>query len=319
MLGSLTLNSQLLINKMKNIFLFLFSFISFQSSANILCDAPWYCRIEERRVYLKSNDYTQVAIRSGFLKESDQVPFRGNVIYYEGLGDSMVNHMPLFKKLTKAGYRVIAFDYMGQGGSNGSMDSTTIQGIIRLGNDIWNLYARDLQAFPKKTIIGWSTGGLAAFVQASTGDASNVVLIAPGLAPNIFVGETRILRGEINKITLQSLTSDRYINSQQDPHIDPIEPSSPIFVLNFVSDLLMTANYSRKQSIPSHVQGIVLLSGENDSYVDAKETANRIKKSANHFSVREYPDARHEIDNEVKWIRDVAHQDILDFLDKNTP
>ena len=56
-------------------------------------------------------------IRAGFLKESDSKPFLGNVIFFEGLGDSMLNHRPLFDKLTNEGFRVIAFDYMGQGGS----------------------------------------------------------------------------------------------------------------------------------------------------------------------------------------------------------
>ena len=71
-------------------------------------------------------------IRSGYLAENPNVTFRGNIIYYEGLGDSMMNHMPLFQTLTQAGYRVIAFDYMGQGGSKGSMNDTRIYQIAKL-------------------------------------------------------------------------------------------------------------------------------------------------------------------------------------------
>lgn len=307
---------------MKSLFAFLLTAVSFQLSAVSLCTAPWYCRIEERTVTIHSIYKEQVAIRSGFLKESDEVPFRGNIIYYQGLGDSMMNHAPLFNKLTAAGYRVIAFDYMGQGGSQGDMDNTRIEAIPRLGNDVWNEYARDLKNFPKKTIIGWSTGGLAAYLQAASGDVSNVVLIAPGLVPNIFVGETNLLYGKINAITLRSLTNDIY----SEAHVEPIVPSTPLKVLNFVSDLMRAANFVRYVSIPSRVRGLVLLSGKSDSYVDAEKTrrilhgpAPKTVGNASHFDVKSYPNALHEIDNEVKEIRDKAHKDILEFLDKNTP
>lgn len=60
---------------------------------------------------------TREKIRMGYYPE--QGVFKGNILYYEGLGDSMLNHAPLFEKLSQNGYRVIAFDYMGQGGSSG--------------------------------------------------------------------------------------------------------------------------------------------------------------------------------------------------------
>lgn len=71
----------------------------------------------------------QVDIRLGYLTANSAVPFKGNILYYQGLGDSILNHDPLFSVLTNAGYRVIAFDYMGQGGSDGSMNHTSITNI----------------------------------------------------------------------------------------------------------------------------------------------------------------------------------------------
>ena len=294
-----------------------------------MCSEPWYCRIENRQVKtilfnesgIPSEYELNVAIRSGFLKESDQVPFRGNVIYYEGLGDSMVNHMPLFNKLTNAGYRVIAFDYMGQGGSQGSMNDTRVEAIPDLGNQIWKLYARDLKNFPKKTIIGWSTGGLAAYVQALSDEdkVDNVVLIAPGLVPNLFVGETNLWRLELNRISLPTLTTDVYSTQVENPHIEPIVPNSPVKVLNFAMNLLEVAAQNRHSIMRQRVKGLVLLSGPNDSYVDAKETKRMINQVAYHFSIKEYPEALHEIDNEKLAIREKAHQDILEFLNNNNP
>jgi alpha-beta hydrolase superfamily lysophospholipase len=257
-------------------------------------------------------------IRNGYLAENPGVPFRGNVIYFEGLGDSMVNHMPLFQKLTNAGYRVIAFDYMGQGGSSGSMNDTRIFQIGAIGDEIWKLQARDLANYPKKNIIGWSTGGLAAYVHArSKMDVNNIVLIAPGIAPNIKVGEQRILEFKFNQITLPTLTTRVYSGPADDPHIDSINPQSPLDVMDFSWDLTVTAASSRHGSIGKRVNGFVLLSGEKDTYVDARKTLAVLKKAAPHFLVRQYPNTLHEIDNEAEPNGSNSHQDIINFLNLN--
>ncbi len=256
-----------------------------------------------------------VDIRSGYLAENPDVPFRGNVIYYQGLGDSMLNHEPLFSKLTQAGFRVIAFDYMGQGGSSGSMNDTRIPQIGSLGDQIWAFHARDLARRPKKNIVGWSTGGLAAYVQAAEkSDVDNIVLIAPGIAPNINVGEHDVLRFKFNQITLRSLTTQTYGSGEENPHVDPIKPTSPLQVMDFSWNLLTTAKASRRSPMRREVNGFVLLSGDDDTYVNAGKTGAALAKSAPHFIVRQYPNTLHEIDNEAEPSRSNAHRDILDFL-----
>ncbi|MDG0817187.1 alpha/beta hydrolase [Bdellovibrio svalbardensis] len=275
------------------------------------CPAPWNCEVTP--FILKTDGV--VFIRNGYLEENQNVPFNGNIIFYEGLGDSMVNHQPLFQKLTDAGYRVIAFDYMGQGGSSGSMDDTRILEIGKLGNKIWNLHARDLTNFPKKTILGWSTGGLAAYTQAALeGDVDTVVLIAPGISPKYFVGEQHPLRGEIDLITIPTLTTQIYGEGILDPHIDPIKPDSPVKIPCFSIDLALTAKMMRSTPMSRRMKGFVLLSGNKDTYVDAKETRRILRRTAPHFSLKQYHGALHEIDNEAEPISSMAHQDILNFL-----
>ena len=257
-----------------------------------------------------------VAIRNGYLEENPSVPFRGNVIYYEGLGDSMLNHMPLFQELTNAGYRVIAFDYMGQGGSEGSMDDTRMLEISNLGNIIWSLHARDLAHFPNKNIIGWSTGGLAAYSQVTSDfELKNIVLIAPGIAPNSIVGEQHLLRGEIDLITLPTLTTQQYTSGRiKNPHVDPIKPNSPLKVPSFALDLKTAALCEESAPIPLDINGFVLLSGDKDTYVDAEKTRRIIKAQAPRFQIRQYPGALHEIDNEAAPNGPAARIDILNFL-----
>jgi alpha-beta hydrolase superfamily lysophospholipase len=301
---------------------------SAQSFSAKICPSPWQsaignlndCSLQEFTLktwsgWTGAQWDVKAKIRSGHLAENPNVPFRGNVIYYEGLADSMVNHMPLFQKLTQAGYRVIAFDYMGQGGSSGSMNDTRILQIGTLGDKIWNLEARDLASYPKKNIIGWSTGGLAAYIQAGMKtDVNNIILIAPGIVPNIKVGEQHILEFKFNQITLPTLTTQIYLNDILNPHIDPIKPRSPLDVMDFSWDLTITASAHRDFPMNSQVNGFVLLSGDNDTYVNARKTFSVLKKVAPHFLVRQYTNALHEIDNEAEPNRSNAHQDILNFL-----
>lgn len=298
--------------------------------ASKLCPSPWLgagsgqmdCRADLLNVVTTGvitgkEKIVQAQIRSGYLAENPQVPFRGNIIYYQGLGDSMLNHQPLFSKLTQAGYRVIAFDYMGQGGSTGDMNDTRIKQIATLGNTIWKLHARDLAQHPQKTIIGWSTGGLAAYVQAaSDSEVSKVILLAPGIAPNLTVGEQHPLKLKFNQITLESLTSQVYSEGVENPHVDPIRPGSPLEVMNFSLNLTASARNSHSLTVDA-VQGLVLLSGDGDTYVNASKTSRLLQHMAPHFKVKQYPGTLHELDNEAEPARSEVHQDILDFLNAN--
>lgn len=296
-----------------------------------ICPQPWEnatgtdCVRLKHTMPLRSHrggtDSVTATIRSGFLRENPLVPFRGNLIFYEGLGDSMINHLPLFSELTAVGYRVISFDYMGQGGSSGDMNDTRIRQISVLGDQVWRREAREIERFPKKTIIGWSTGGLAAYTEAIMNPerVDSIVLIAPGIAPNPFVGEQHPLRGKLNLITLRTLTTADYSKGQPNPHLDPIFPTSPMKVLTgFALDLMKTARTMRSMPFSPDVRGFVLLSGKKDTYVDAAKTLKVLKANVprfgDRFSAKIYPLALHEIDNEAEPTRSEAHTDIVDFL-----
>jgi alpha-beta hydrolase superfamily lysophospholipase len=290
------------------------SSLTYAQTGNVGCPHPMVCQQIEMQVpytVLGKLSSTRAQIRAGYYPEQGEV-FRGNVIYYQGLGDSMINHQLLFSRLARAGYRVIAFDYLGQGGSSHTMNRTRLENIQLIGNRVWSRYARGQG---KKTIIGWSTGGLAAYMQASRGQADQVVLIAPGIVLGnlLKIGEGAF-NWPPNEITLSTLTTDDYSRPGSDPHLDPIRPNSPVKVPKFATDLLLTSNKARSTNIPAQVRGLVLLSGEEDSYVNAGKTKSVLERRAPHFSVREYPGALHEIHNEVESIRNRAHADILRFI-----
>ena len=97
-------------------------------------------------------------------------------------------------------------------------------------------------------------------------------------------------------------------------HQDGIKPNTPFKVPLFSADLLMTAEKMKKIKVPDYVKGMILLSGENDTYVNAEKTRTLINQNAPHFFMKSYAGALHEIDNERPEIREEAHRDILDFL-----
>src|SRR5690606_21112615 len=109
--------------------------LSLSLSASANCPRPWVCENVLIPVPTTSvkGDFKIVTptIRAGYLPHEGE--FKGNILYFQGLGDSMLNHDPLFLKISKAGYRIIAFDYMGQGGSTGKMDNTRIKYIPWIG------------------------------------------------------------------------------------------------------------------------------------------------------------------------------------------
>ena len=249
-------------------------------------------------------------IRSGYYPEKVGVPFKGNIVFLEGLGDSMINHAPMFSYLSERGYRVIAFDYMGQGGSSGMMDNTVVGALPDLALKMLALHGRDVARF-KKIFLGWSTGGLASYVAAVEKKVDVVVLLAPGIVPNKIVGEG--LSGwPPNEITMRTLTRATYDRGNPDPHLDPIHPTSPVEVPDFAVSLLSTAAMYQQMSVPSHIRGLVMLSGDTDTYVDAAATRKVVAEKAPQFKVQQYAGTLQEIDNEIDSVK--VHHAIYDFL-----
>lgn len=271
--------------------------------------------------------YKGSKIRTGIKPAT--VQHKAYILYLQGLGDSMLNHDPLFNTLNAKGYSIIAFDYRGQGGSEGKMDQTTISNINELSEIIWKAYVKKSQ---KKILLGWSTGGLASYRYAYTKpeDTLGIIMLAPGIAPKMFVGETKLstffmnpflclyLKNECSllEITERSLTQNRF-ESMKNPHIDPIKPTSPLSVPRFALNLLTTAKKSQKWEISKDVQGLIFLSDDQDTYVDRVKTHKIISENANHFRVVDFhgTGALHELDNEIQAVADTIQHEIISFLE----
>lgn len=273
-----------------------------------------------------------VTLRSGYIEPKVGAELKGCVLYLQGLGDSILNHGPFFRQISDAGYRVILFDYMGQGGSEGTMNHTRIYDpiyknleISSLAKVVWDRYAvvknngRDCSV-GKKIVMGWSTGGLASYRMARNRQADAVVLLAPGINPRTFVGEAAarpelLASASDAVITERTLTRQDY-SRRSNPHVDPIKPASPTHVPLFAANLLLTSKLAQHWDIPRDVQGLVFLSGDEDTYVDRTASIRTLRKNAPHFAVVSYDGALHELDNETDEVSLDVHRRTVDFINR---
>lgn len=292
--------------------------------------SPWY--FEETFYQTRDSLVDNVYLRTGYYLESESAPFKGCVLYLEGLADSVANHSALFNKLSQAGYRVVFFDYMGQGGSRGSMNNTRILAplssslqISTQAKFIWDRYSNRKDEYfgrdcsqSKKMVMGWSTGGLATYGLAHEGWAEAVALIAPGIHPKKFVGEAaaspKLMFTLDQVISERTLTRNTFTKSHN-PHLDPIKPISPAVVPLFAANLLLSSEFAQGWEIPKKVSGLVFLSGHEDTYVDRTATEKTLKKKAAHFKVIAYDKALHELDNELPEVAEDMHEKTVQFFD----
>lgn len=294
--------------------------------------SPWFT--ENLTYNIKNPLFDDVQLRAGYYVET--VPLKGCVMYLEGLADSVANQTPLFAHLSRNGYRVIFFDYMGQGGSEGSMNNsrivdpanTSLQ-ISTQAKLVWDKYANMKDeingqscAGSKKVVMGWSTGGLAAYTLVHEGWAEAVALVAPGIHVNAFIGEAAtqkslMLNKNAQTITVRTLTRNTFANTF-DPHVDPIKPITPTAIPLFAMNLKASSLLAQHWKVPATIPGIVFLSGTEDTYVDRNATAKTLAKNAPHFQQVKYDGALHELQNEMPEVSADLYARLVGFLDAFT-
>jgi pimeloyl-ACP methyl ester carboxylesterase len=159
--------------------------------------------VEERQLGGVIERDVSAKIRAAMMSEKGD-RCNGAVIFLQGIGDSLQNHMKLYSALSEKGYRVITFDYMGQGASTGHLNDMRVESIPVLAEQVYQRYTgKDRPACAKKIVIGWSTGGTAAhywtadqvFKYGNKPDNTKidaVVLLNPSLSLRALPGETDV-------------------------------------------------------------------------------------------------------------------------------
>jgi alpha-beta hydrolase superfamily lysophospholipase len=263
--------------------------------------APWV--LEQLPVELPTGRTT--TLRAGYLPANPDVAFRGNVLYLEGFSDSMMNHDTLFQEVTALGYRLVAFDYPGQGGSEGTMNWTRVKHIPDMAEAVMARLSRP-DGPSTRTWMGWSTGGLAAYQAAADGRVDRVVMLAPGI-------HIRPIVGEWGSVTPRTLTGHEAAGLP-DPHVEAPRPTTPARFPLFAASILKNSIASQNVEVSPQVAGLVLLSGKGDRYVRGAATRRTLARNARHFDVRTFEDALHELHEEVDPIGAEVRGAVIEFL-----
>ena len=131
-------------------------------------------------------DGVEQTVRAGVLHEDPSVPFLGTVTYIQGITDSLCNHAELFGRLHSEGIRVLAFDFLGQGGSTGELSSIDLDWISDQAQALWQAKARtDGRWGTQRVQLGWSLGGLSVYRDAFRGKVDAAIVVSPAIYPLI--------------------------------------------------------------------------------------------------------------------------------------
>lgn len=306
------------------------SSIAKRTPQSVSPEMPWY--FEDTLYKVSTPVVDDVDLRTGYFLETRDVPFKGCIIYLQGLADSARNQGPIFKYLSQRGYRTLFFDFMGQGGSQGSMNNTRVFDPLSASLEIttqakfvWDKYSTTRDSYygrdcsqSKKMVLAWSTGGLGAYVLSHEEWADGVILLAPGIHTKLFVGasakEHSLMLSLKQVITEDTLTRNKFAGTPN-PHIDPIKPISPAVVPLFAVNLLLSSKIAQDWRISEKVKGLVFLSSPEDTYVDSEATLKTLTKNAPHFRTISYKGALHELSNELPEVTVDLYPKAAQFFD----
>lgn len=228
----------------------------------------------------------------------------GTILFIHGFGDRWANHEPLINEWVEDGFQVVAFDLPSHGETTGDgLSSFSFNQLARLVESV-AMYAGVKSSRPPLLIAGWSTGGLLAtrIAQAlwdhNFYKVSGLILFAPGISVPYQVGEPS-LRYPLGQVTARTLT-----HKSTPPHkANPIQPKSPGSTLRFAIKLKINSWLSQLQVLPKKIPTLVLLSGDKeDLYVNTPKVKSWAARQIAHgadIKVVQFPNARHELDNET--------------------
>jgi pimeloyl-ACP methyl ester carboxylesterase len=238
------------------------------------------------------------------------VQTRADLLFFTGFADRADNHAPLFEGLSRAGMRVISFDYPSHGESKcGWLGLKTMGDVARYANEI-EVATRESNDRPL-FVTGWSTGGLIATRMIENGDwksrrLSGLVILAPGISVFALVGGGRGVRQ-------QTLLSNPH-----PPHKGPIKPAGPLRVPLFATSLYFSSVMAQHAQLPKGLPTLVIMAGDKaDLYakeVQVKSWYKSQKQSGADVVGLQCTNSKHEMDNEIEPIGNEVRRAFIQFV-----
>lgn len=231
---------------------------------------------------------------------------KGDVFYLPGFADRLDNHLPLFEAWSKAGLRVVSFDYPSHGESCGRpIDRYGFEDLGRFANAV----ERHTREGARPLVVsGWSTGGLVAVRTLQEGwldrAVNGAVLYAPAVAPRPIIGEAGFV------------TEDSLTRNPSPPHRGAITPKSPFATPLFAPKLLLNGALARRTKYPSVPTLVVLGGDDTDRYVDIRGVSDwmaKVEREGGRIEGRRCAGGFHELDNEPAPMGPAVRSTTSDF------
>ncbi len=260
--------------------------------------------------FVKIKNIDSCAVRA-VIETPESNSIKADVLFFIGYGDRADNHSPLFRLLSKNGYRVISFDYPSHGETRcSSLNYHDYSSLMEIAKDVEKTTRT---SDPTPLILGgWSTGGLLAVRMMQTNALLDRVpkkmfLLAPGVSVYPLVGGDGIIRQE----TL--------LSNPNPPHRGPITPVSPLLTPLFSAALISNSIMAQHSKLPHDLETLLIVGSDTlDLY--AKTVQVRVwyrnqKMLGSKMTAIQCPNSRHEIDNEVEPIGQTARYAIVRYLE----
>ncbi len=228
----------------------------------------------------------------------------GDIFYLHGFADTFSNHRALFHEWTDAGFRVLAFDYPGHGGTRTlnpkiNINDFNFEGLMTLANQVERIKRQD--ANRPLLLAGWSTGGLLAVRMIQKGNLAKLsrrpqgmILFAPGISVNAVVGR-QSFRYPLGEVTFETLTHNEDTRGLAAPF-----PRSPGDAPLFASNLFYHSLASQGNAYPAQIPTLVFVAGDStDKYVPSSKVTRWVKGLPGQAVGVQCPNARHWLDNEL--------------------
>lgn len=271
--------------------------------------------------------------RVGLFLQNPEIKPKACVLYLEGLSDSFFNHQNLFSDLNRAGYRVLSFDYLGQGGSEGELSQMRVDSrlnqpfmtgqefeISEQAKWVWSHFQGACRNSPK-LVIGTNVGGLSAFKLAKEKWADAVILLSPSLSPTYCIHEVsdrlvdRCNSDEV--LPLEVPLASREPGSVPELAFEPPRPATLDEAKGFVINLVSTAylRAPRWRVSKNGTSGLVFLPGVDDPELDREEARRILIHNAPDFTLISFEEARGNLDQERPEISTRLRRRLIKFLD----
>ena len=276
---------------------------------------------------------------------------RGVVQIAHGMTDYIGRYILLADALTEAGFVVAGNDHLGHGESVQSADDygffASKDGYTYVINDVYKMNGYLHKEFPDKPVIllGHSMGSFIARLYAIEHSGSIDGLIIHGTAgPNPILGAGKLLVKIIRAIKGERHRS-KFVSSMADGGSDKSFDKSEgigawltrdtsmvadrignpkndfIFTLAAYEDLFaMLGGCNSKEWFESYPKNLatLVISGEGDPVGDfgkgVRYVYDNLKKNSANVELKLYPEARHELFNEIN--RDEVFADLIDWIGK---